>query len=152
MTVKIYYRDKFVQGLYANAGVQTQGAAGFDLVCVEDLRFDSNGQFQLLDLGIVVKPPAGHHCLLMPRSSTYKKFGIIQANSIGLIDEDYCGPEDYWRFPAIYLRSQTLEIKAGTRIAQFILQRTVPINGVEEFQPSGNSRGGFGSTGHLHRD
>ena len=151
MTIKIHYRDQYVKSLYENAGVQTEGAAGFDLVCVEDLQFDTNGQFKLLDLGVVVKPPKGHHCLLMPRSSTYKKFGLIQANSIGLIDEDYCGPDDFWRFPAIYLGSEPIEIKAGARIAQFILQRTIPVTGVEGFQPAGDSRGGFGSTGHFQK-
>ena len=151
MTIKIHYRDESVRSLYKNAGVQTDGAAGFDLVCAQDLCFDSNGQFQLLDLGVVIKPPAGHHCLLMPRSSTYKKFGLIQANSVGLIDEDYCGPDDFWRFPAIYLGTEPIEIKAGTRIAQFILQRTIPVTGVEGFQPVGDSRGGFGSTGHFQK-
>lgn len=149
MTVKIHYRDELVRTLYVDAGVQTDGAAGFDLVCANDIVFEAKEQFQLLDLGVIIKPPPGHHCLLMPRSSTFKKFGIIQANSVGLIDEDYCGPEDYWRFPAIYLRSERLEIKAGTRIAQFILQKTIPLTFIEEFEPVGDSRGGFGSTGHL---
>jgi len=148
MSVKIYYRNESVKLLYKEAGVQTEGSVGFDLVCVENVYFDTVGQFQLLDLGIIIKAPKGHHCLLMPRSSTFKKFGLIQANSVGLIDEDYCGPEDYWRFPAIYLRSEPMEIKAGTRLAQFIVQKSIPVTGVEDFCPEGASRGGFGSTGH----
>ena len=151
MMIQIHYRDESVKNLYQHAGVQTEGAAGFDLICVEDFYFETTGQFRLLDLGVVIKPPSGYHSLLMPRSSTYKKFGLIQANSIGLIDEDYCGPSDYWRFPAIYLRAEPIEIKAGTRIAQFILQRTTPVTGLEEFEPAGDSRGGFGSTGHFQK-
>ncbi len=148
MSVKIHYRNDSVKRMYTAAGVQTEGSVGFDLVCVEDLNFHTIGQFQLVDLGVVIKAPVNHHCLLMPRSSTFKKFGLIQANSLGLIDEDYCGPQDFWRFPAIYLRSNPTQIKAGTRIAQFILQRSIPVREVDEFYPEGDSRGGFGSTGH----
>jgi len=137
-----------VTSLYDSAGVQTTGSSGFDLVCVETVTFDSLGEFKLIDLGVVIRPPKGHHSLLMPRSSTFKKFGIIQANSIGLIDEDYCGKDDYWRFPALYMRSEPIVIEAGTRIAQFILQKSISIDTVDHFAPDDRSRGGFGSTGH----
>lgn len=149
MNINIHFRDDAVRELYGAAGVQTSGSAGFDLVCVEDVVFEGFGEFKLIDLGVVIQSPKGHHSLLMPRSSTFKKFGIIQANSVGLIDEDYCGKDDIWRFPAIYMRPEPIKIKAGTRIAQFILQKTVAIDSVSHFSPEDQSRGGFGSTGHL---
>lgn len=148
MNIDMHFRDEVVTSLYGSAGIQTSGSAGFDLVCVETVSFKSFGEFKLIDLGVVIRPPKGHHSLLMPRSSTFKKFGIIQANSIGLIDEDYCGKDDYWRFPALYMRSEPTVIEAGTRIAQFILQKSIPIDVISAFAPDDRSRGGFGSTGH----
>ena len=147
MVIEIHYRNDYVRELYEKSGIQTDGSAGFDLICVEDVTLNSFGQFQMIDLGVIIKPPKLHHSLLMPRSSTFKKYGIIQTNSIGLIDEDYCGPEDYWMFPSLYMRHDTTTIKSGTRLVQFILQKTIPIITSNEYIPKGYSRGGFGSTG-----
>lgn len=148
MRFEIHYRNDQIKEYYKNSGIQTVGSAGFDLVCVEDLVFDKFGELQMIDLGVIIKPPRGHHSLVMPRSSTFKKYGLIQSNSIGLIDEDYCGPEDYWMFPVLYLRHGTTSIPAGTRLAQFIFQKTNKIFKSYEFNPDGDSRGGFGSTGN----
>ena len=145
---EIHYRNEKVEEYYQNSGIQTLGSAGFDLVCAEDIKFEKFGELKMIDLGVIIKPPEGYHSLVMPRSSTFKKYGIIQSNSVGLIDEDYCGPEDYWLFPVIYLRHGTTIIPAGTRVSQFIFQRTEKVTAVKKFNPGGDSRGGFGSTGN----
>ncbi len=147
MNIEIAFRDDGVRELYAGAGVQTGESAGFDLVSTEDVFFESSGDFKLIDLGVVIRVPEGFHSLLMPRSSTFYRYRIMQANSVGLIDRDYCGAEDWWRMPAVYLGREPLELPRGTRLAQFILQKTFPIDGVEEFSPEDTSRGGLGSTG-----
>jgi dUTP pyrophosphatase len=147
MKIKIHYRNQDVRKLYENAGVMTDGSAGFDLVTAEEVSFSEMGEFKLIDLGVVIQVPEGHHSLLLPRSSTFKKYKILQGNSVGLIDNDYCGKDDYWRMPAVYMGKETMVIPAGTRISQFLLQNTVEISQVEEFEPGDDSRGGFGSTG-----
>lgn len=147
MRIQVHYRNDQVRELYAQAGVQTGGSAGFDLVAVEDIALDRLGQFCLIDLGVVIRVPDGCHSLLMPRSSTFSRYRILQANSVGLIDQDYCGPQDWWKMPAVYLGEESISIPKGTRIAQFILNQTLPIREVEEFFPDNQSRGGFGSTG-----
>ena len=145
--MQIHFRNDAVGELYRAAGVQTTGSAGFDLICVEDVHFEVQGQFQLIDLGVVIKVPEGCHSILMPRSSTFKKFKILQTNGVGLIDEDYSGPEDFWMMPALYMGHGPSKIPRGSRICQFILQKTLQIQSVNEFQPDGETRGGFGSTG-----
>ena len=156
MEIKIHYRNDEVRELYKNAGVQTAGSAGFDLVCCEDIKMLA-GTNILIDLGVVIQIPEGYHALVMPRSSTFRKYGILQANSVGLIDNDYCGPGDYWRFSAYGERSalnledgffSEIVIPKGTRIAQFVIHKTNVIDSVVEFEPSGESRGSFGSTGN----
>ena len=147
MRIHVHFRNDEVRELYRQAGVKTNGSAGFDLVAVEDVVLEKMGQFCLIDLGVVIRPPDGCHSLLMPRSSTFSRYKVLQANSLGLIDDDYCGAQDWWKMPAVYLGEEKGVIPKGTRIAQFILNQTLPIKEVEEFQPETNSRGGFGSTG-----
>lgn len=76
--------------------------------------------FQLLPLGVAMKLPKGYEAIVAPRSSTFVKYGIIEANSIGVIDNSYCGNNDIWKFPALAFRNATIE--AGTRICQFRIQ------------------------------
>ena len=76
--------------------------------------------YALLDLGVVIELPKGFEAILLPRSSTFKKWGILLANSVGIIDNSYCGPNDIWKFPALATRSVT--IPKGTPIAQFKIQ------------------------------
>lgn len=77
-------------------------------------------QYALLDLGVVIELPKGFEAKAYPRSSTFKKWGILLANSVGIIDNSYCGPNDVWKFPALATRSVT--IPKGTPIAQFQIQ------------------------------
>ena len=143
--LKIHYRNEEIRKLYEVAGVQTSGSAGFDLVLAEDV-VSSESRIIMADLGVVIKVPVGYHTILMPRSSTFKKYGIQQGNSIGLIDNDYCGKDDYLGF-CIYdtfYHTRELSIPKGTRICQLMILPTITIDTVEEFNPEDESRGGWG--------
>lgn len=103
-------------------------------------------EFKLIPLGIAMQLPVGYEAHVIPRSSTFKNFGIIQANSMGLIDESYCGDNDQWYFPAIALRKTT--ILANDRICQFRIMKHQPQIEFHEVDNLNNeSRGGIGSTG-----
>nr|DAH09613.1 MAG TPA: dUTPase [Caudoviricetes sp.] len=103
-------------------------------------------EFKLIPLGIAMQLPAGYEAHVIPRSSTFKNFGIIQANSMGLIDESYCGDNDQWYFPAIALRKTT--IRTNDRICQFRIMKHQPQIEFREVDSLNNeSRGGIGSTG-----
>lgn len=104
------------------------------------------GDFKIISLGVAMELPEGYEGHVAPRSSTFKKFGIIQANSLGIIDHSYCGDKDIWGFPAIALRPTT--IYRGDRICQFRIVKKQPQVEFEEVESLGNdNRGGFGSTG-----
>lgn len=104
------------------------------------------GQFMLIHLGVAMKLPDGYEGHLVPRSSTYKKYGIIQANHQGVVDNSYCGPNDWWYFPAIALNQDAI-IKKGERICQFRIMEKQPEIEFIEGQMQDADRGGFGSTG-----
>ena len=104
------------------------------------------GEFKLIPLGVGMILPEGYEAHIAPRSSTYKNFGIIQTNSIGVVDNSYCGDEDEWKMAAYALRD-TL-IRKNDRICQFRIiekQPEIEFETVEHLREP--SRGGFGSTG-----
>jgi len=104
------------------------------------------GDFKLIPLGVAMQLPKGYEAHIIPRSSTYKNFGVIQANHMGMIDESYCGDDDQWFFPAIAMRDTA--IHAGDRICQFRIMEHQPQLMFEAVSSLGNGdRGGFGSTG-----
>lgn len=116
-----------------------------DLRASEDVEL-KNGEFKLIPLGVSMQLPKGYEALVVPRSSTFKNFGIISANSIGVIDNSYCGDNDIWKFPAIALRDTV--IKKNERICQFRIIANQPKFKVEEVLVLDNAdRGGIGSTG-----
>lgn len=116
-----------------------------DLRAAEDVSLKS-GEFRLIRLGVGMILPEGYEAHIAPRSSTFKKFGIIAANSVGVVDNSFCGEEDEWRFPSIALRDT--EIKKGDRICQFRIMENQPEIEFETVDKlSDVSRGGFGSTG-----
>ncbi len=116
-----------------------------DLYTAEEVTLEPM-EFKMISLGISMELPEGYYAEVVPRSSTPKKWGVIQANSVGIIDHEYCGDEDIWRFPALAFRHTT--IPKGTRICQFRLVRKAPWIHFEEVEFLGNqNRGGFGSTG-----
>lgn len=111
---------------------------------VEDINLKA-GDSCLINLGISIQVPAGYETIMAPRSSSFKKFGLLQTNSIGVIDETYCGEGDILRWPVYATRD--VHIPAGERLCQFRIQ---PNQGaleiVEVDHMEGPDRGGFGST------
>lgn len=104
------------------------------------------GEYYLIRLGVGMILPDGWEALVLPRSSTPHKFGIMVANSMGVIDNSYCGDADEWRFPAIALRDTV--IHKGDRIAQFRIMENQPKLRFQTVTAlKANSRGGIGSTG-----
>ena len=104
------------------------------------------GDYYLIRLGVGMILPDGYEALVLPRSSTPYKFGIMVANSMGVIDNSYCGDADEWRFPAIAIRDTT--IRKGDRIAQFRIMENQPRLRFQTVTAlKANSRGGIGSTG-----
>lgn len=116
-----------------------------DLRCAEDTVI-KKGELKLIPLGIAMELPKGYEAHVYPRSSTYKKHKILLSNSVGIIDESYCGDNDQWCFPA-YATEDTF-IEKNTRICQFRIFEHQPTIEFEEVEVLGNSdRGGIGSTG-----
>ena len=104
------------------------------------------GEFKLIPLGVAMQLPKGYEAHIVPRSSTFKNFGIIQTNHCGIVDESYSGPNDQWFFPAYALRDTTINI--NDRICQFRIIEHQPCLEFTEDSLDGNSnRGGHGSTG-----
>lgn len=116
-----------------------------DLRAAEDVEL-KQGDFKLIPLGIAMQLPKGYEAHIVPRSSTFKNFGVIQANHMGMVDESYCGDNDQWYFPAIAMRDTS--IKVGDRICQFRIVEHQPQISFEAVETLGNEdRGGIGSTG-----
>ena len=104
------------------------------------------GEFRLISLGISVKLPKGYEAHIAPRSSTFKNWGILQVNSVGVVDESYCGEGDLWMMP-VYATRDTV-IRENDRICQFRILEKMPALKITEVEAlSGPDRGGFGSTG-----
>ncbi len=116
-----------------------------DLRVAEETKL-TPGQFKLISLGVSMQLPKGYEALVIPRSSTFKNWGILQANHVGLIDNSYCGDNDIWHFPALATRS--VVIPKNTRICQFRIQKKMDSCTFTTVEHLGNAdRGGIGSTG-----
>ena len=104
------------------------------------------GEYRLIPLGVSMKLPQGYEAHVAPRSSTFKKWGILMTNSVGVIDESYCGDNDLWYFSAVALRDTRIE--KGDRICQFRIMKKMPDVVLETVEfLSEPDRGGIGSTG-----
>ena len=104
------------------------------------------GEFKLIPLGVAMELPKGYEAHVVPRSSTFKNYGILQTNSCGISDCTYCGDEDMWRMP-VYATRDTV-IKQNDRICQFRIFENMPTIQFDETASLDNeNRGGFGSTG-----
>ena len=118
-----------------------------DLRAAEDVEMEA-GEFKIISLGVSMKLPEGYEAHIVPRSSTFKNWGIIQANHMGVIDNSYSGNNDIWKFPAIALRPT--KIYKNERICQFRIVEKQPkfsfdiTNYMED-----SDRGGFGSSGKV---
>ena len=116
-----------------------------DLYCAETMTLHA-GEFALIPLGVSMQLPEGYEAHIAPRSSTFKKWGILQVNSVGVVDESYCGDSDVWMMPVYATRDTTIEL--NDRICQFRLMKKMPeVELVETEHLSEKARGGFGSTG-----
>ena len=139
--IQIRYISDQIEPLDYIAGVSDW----IDLRVAEEVEMKA-GEFRLIRLGVAMKLPDGYEAHIVPRSSTYKNFGIIQTNHMGVIDKSYCGNDDEWMFPALAVRDT--KICVNDRICQFRIMRNQP---VIEFEPverlDGENRGGFGTTG-----
>lgn len=139
-TIKIKYFDNEIDKVEKF----TQGDL-IDLRSAETVEL-KKGEFHLIPLGVGMKLPDGYKANVYPRSSTYKNFGIIMANSVGQVDNSYSGDSDQWMFPAIALKDTV--VHKNDRICQFEIQKIQPdIEFVEVEHLDEESRGGIGSTG-----
>ncbi len=141
MDVKVkYFTDKIEKLRYIDGK-----SDWIDLRAAEDVVMKA-GEWRLIPLGVAIELPEGYEAHVVPRSSTYKNFGLIQTNSMGVIDASYCGDDDQWFWPALAMRDT--EIHANDRICQFRIMENQPqINFLEVEHLNGENRGGFGSTG-----
>lgn len=124
---------------------QTEKGDWIDLRAAEDVELKA-GEFKIISLGISMKLPEGYEAVIIPRSSTFKHWGILQTNHFGLIDNSYCGDNDIWKFPALATRDVLIE--KNSRICQFRIQKkmeNVTLTTVDKLENV--NRGGFGSSG-----
>lgn len=116
-----------------------------DLRAAETVAMNT-GDFKMISLGVSMKLPEGYEAHVVPRSSTFKKWGVLQTNSMGVIDNSYSGTNDIWRFPALAMRDTV--INKNDRICQFRIMKRQPTIEFEEVDTLDSvDRGGFGSTG-----
>lgn len=139
LSVKIkYHNDILPLDMFENGD-------WIDLRAAEDVSMQS-GDFRLISLGVSMKLPDGYEAHIVPRSSTYKHWGIIQANHIGVVDNSYCGDNDIWKFPAIAIHDTM--IYKNDRICQFRIVKKQPEFEFEEVDHLNDpDRGGFGTSG-----
>ena len=126
---------------------KTENGDWIDLRVAEDVELKA-GEFKIISLGVSMKLPDGYEALVIPRSSTFKNWGIIQTNHCGLIDNSYCGNDDVWMFPALATRDVLIE--KNSRICQFRIQKKMGdlvFNPVDELEDE--NRGGFGTSGKV---
>lgn len=116
-----------------------------DLRAAEEVSLHA-GDFALISLGVSMRLPEGYEAHVVPRSSTFKTWGLLQTNSCGIIDGSYCGDEDIWKMPVYATRDTTVHV--NDRICQFRIMKNQPgIRFEEKERLTGENRGGFGSTG-----
>lgn len=150
MKIKIKYHTDIEPLMYIGG----EKSNWIDLRAAETV-FIPEGEYRLISLGVSMELPEGYEAHVVPRSSTFKKWGILQANSTGIIDNSYKGDADIWKFPAYCVNGKDIVdecvgtiIKKNDRICQFRIMKKQPDFTFEEVEWLGNSdRGGFGSTG-----
>lgn len=134
---------KLVDGLHDIN--QAHNGEWYDLRCAKDMYLIA-GDLAYIPLGVAIELPDGYEAIVAPRSSAAKKFGIIQANSLGVIDHAYCGDNDEWMMPVYAIRNTT--IHKNDRICQFRIQKIQPEADIVYVSELGNKdRKGIGSTG-----
>ena len=126
---------------------KTEAGDWIDLRVAEDVEMKA-GEYKLIPLGVSMQLPPGYEALVIPRSSTFKHWGILQTNSCGLIDNSYCGDADIWYFPAIATRDVLIE--KNSRICQFRIQKKMKNVKFQTVNTLNNmNRGGLGHSGKF---
>ncbi len=153
---KYYQNSYFLNTKYMKVRIKTSDgkpllyetlwACWFDFKCIEDIEFHP-GEFKLVETWTVVEVPEWYVLQICPRSSTYKKHGLIQVNSVGIIDSDYCGENDTIKFAYMNISKDIQKIEAGTRIGQWVLMPILKAEFEVVSQMWKTDRGGFGTTG-----
>ena len=140
-TIKIkYFTDKIDKLTYIDGK-----SDWIDLRSSERVELKA-GEFKLVKLGVAMELPSGYEAHVVPRSSTFKSFHVLQTNHFGVIDESYKGDNDEWRFPAYAMQDTIIEV--NDRICQFRIVEHQPKIIFDEVVSLGNSdRNGFGSSG-----
>lgn len=145
MKIKVKFFD---ENLYAGENALKKVGEKSDWIDLR-ARIDiplEKGEFYLIPLGVAMQLPNGYEAHIVPRSSTFKNWGILQTNSMGVIDESYCGDRDEWLMPVLAMRKTF--IKKGDRVCQFRIMEHQPNFEFDAVDSLKNpSRGGIGSTG-----
>ncbi len=116
-----------------------------DLRASEEVELKA-GEYKMIPLGVAMELPDGYEAHIAPRSSTFKNWGLLQTNSVGVVDGSYCGDNDMWRMPVYATRDTVIHV--NDRVAQFRIMKNQPRISFEEVKSLGHAdRGGFGSTG-----
>ena len=140
-TIKIKYFSDEIEKLCYIAG----NSDWIDLRVAENVVM-KKGEFRLIRLGVAMELPEGYEAHVVPRSSTYKNFGLIQTNHMGVIDESYKGDADEWKWPALAMRDT--QVHVGDRLCQFRIMKHQPqISFLEVASLENEDRGGFGTSG-----
>ncbi|MBU0577285.1 dUTP diphosphatase [Patescibacteria group bacterium] len=124
---------------------ETDGSVGFDLLAREDITIEPKA-IELIPANVIVEVPKGYALILASRSSTPRKHGLAKPHGIGVIDQDYCGPEDELKVQMYNFTENPVTIAKGTKIAQGLFLRVDRVEFEEVDQIKKESRGGFGST------
>ena len=125
---------------------ESEGAAAFDLAAAADVTIEP-GQVALVPTGLVIEVPPGMFLGIFARSSTPLKRGLMVANGVGVVDQDYCGPNDEVKIAVVNFTPAPVRVAAGDRLAQGMLLPVTRVTWEEAQTLRGESRGGFGSTG-----
>ena len=142
MLVSIHRRDPSVP----LPKYETPGSAGFDLAASADVTIEP-GAIALVPTGLVIAVPPGHLLGIFARSSTPLKKGLMVANGVGVVDSDYCGPDDEVKVQVLNFTKAAVTVRRGDRIAQGLILPFVRAEWKEDTSASSPTRGGFGSTG-----
>ena len=124
---------------------ETAGSVGFDLLCRASAEIAPH-EIVLIPGNVIVETPPGYMLMLCMRSSTPRKFGLMMAQSVGIIDNDYCGEEDEIKIQVYNFTDETVTVERGSRIAQAIFVQVATVEWHEVEEMTEFSRGGFGST------
>jgi dUTP pyrophosphatase len=127
---------------------ESGGAVGFDFVTRETTTIEP-GSIALVPGNVVVQVPEGHALLIVPRSSLPRKKALVCPHSIGVIDQDYHGPDDEILIQVQNISNEIVTVERGERIAQGMFVKVEQAQWIEEKELAAVSRGGFGSTGHM---